>query len=110
MPHSTSASEALKDAKLAGRLAELIMGWKLTRDRFIKPDGGWSPRWRFRPCDDVADAFALLDRATDKFSLVKERDVFTAEVHIEDRLGKAVGEHKARTITTAIARALGVEE
>jgi hypothetical protein len=99
----------MTDARLTDELALRVMGWRPTRDRFIKPGGGWSPRWRFRPFDDVADAFALLDRATDNFNLIKERDVFTAEVHIGGRLGRAAGEHEARTITTAIARALGVE-
>jgi hypothetical protein len=34
---------------------------------------------------------------------------FTAEVHVDNHTGKAFGEPKARTITTALVRALSLE-
>jgi hypothetical protein len=40
---------------------------------------------------------------------VCEGGIFTAEVRIGSRAGKASGEPKARAITTALARALGLE-
>jgi hypothetical protein len=90
-------------------LAERVMGWKACPDRFLMSNRKWIPRWRFRPFEDLEDAFQLLDRAADRFRLTSDNHkMFTAEVQIGRRRRKAAGAHKAKAITTAIALALGM--
>jgi hypothetical protein len=99
----------MTDYELTAQLAELVMGWKRAPDRFIKHGRSWIPRWRFRPLEELADAFQLLDHAADHFRLTCDRSrVFTAEVQIGHHRGKASGNQVARTITIAVARALGL--
>jgi hypothetical protein len=99
----------MNDDRLTETLAAQIFGWKATPDRFIKSGRCWIPRWRFRPFADLADAFQLLDCAADQYTLTRNCSTFGAEVQIESCRGKADGEHKARTITVAVARALRLE-
>jgi len=97
--------------RLTVQLAERVMGRKVAPDRFMKPGRSWIPRWRFQPFEELEDAFQLLDRAADSFSLTSaSHKGFTAEVHFGGRHGRASGLSKARTITTAIARAFGLED
>lgn len=90
-------------------LAERVLGWTVAPDRYLLGDRRWLPEWRFRPLVDLADAFRLLDHAADRYRLIRNRSRFSVEVHIGSSRGKAVGEHKARTITIAVGRALGLE-
>jgi hypothetical protein len=92
-----------------GLLAERVMSWKVCPDRFIKSGRTWIPRSRFRPMVRLEDAFLLLDRAAAAFGLTSAGGVFTAEVRVGNRTGKATGEPKAKTITLALAQALGIE-
>jgi hypothetical protein len=95
--------------QLAAILAERILGWKVCPDRFVKAGRSWIPKWRFRPLARLEDAFLLLDRAGGTYVLSVGSDgVFTAEVQVGERIGKASGEPKARTISIAISRALGI--
>lgn len=95
--------------QLTAVLAERVLGWRATPDRFIKSGRSWIPRWRFRPLTELADAFRLLDHAAAHYTLTGNCSTFIAEVQIESCRGKAVGDHKARTITIAVARALRLE-
>jgi len=100
----------MSDSNLTSELAVLVMGWKATPDRFIKSGRSWIPKWRFQPLVDLADTFQLLDQAATRYSLTRDRyGIFGATVRIAGRWGKASGEPKARTITIAVARALGLE-
>jgi len=101
----------VNEDELTALLAERVMGWKAAPDRFMKPGRSWMPRWRFQPFEELEDAFQLLDRAAESFRLTSDNHRgFTAEVHIRGRHGMASGVCKARMITTAIARALGLED
>ena len=100
----------MNEASLTLDLAELVMGWGATPDRLIKSGRSWIPQWRFQPLEELADAFQLLDQAANRYSLSKDRNgVFSARVQIAGRCGKASGELRVRTITIAVARALGLE-
>lgn len=99
----------MTEEALTAALAERVMGWKATPDRFTKSGRSWIPRWRFRPLTELADAFRLLDEAADHYTLTRNCSIFTAEVHIASCSGKAAGQQIARTITMAVARALRVE-
>lgn len=99
----------MNDELLTAALAARVFGWRPAADRFLKPDRSWVPRWRFRPLAEVEDALRLLDHATDNYTLTRRGSVFSVEVRIKSRRGKAVGEKRARTITAAVASALGLE-
>ena len=99
----------MNDERLTDELAVRAMGWRRAPDRYITAGRSWIPRWRFQPLAELADAFRLLDQAAAHYTLTRDRSAFTAEVQIESCRGKAVGEHKARTITLAVARALQLE-
>ncbi len=99
----------MSDEMLTGELASRVMGWKPSADRFLKSGRGWIPRWRFRPLEELPDALRLLDAAAQRYTLSSDGRIFTADVEVNSRRGKASGAHKARTITAAVARALGLE-
>jgi hypothetical protein len=98
----------MNDDRLTDLLAARVLGWKPAPDRFLKPDRGWTPRWQFAPFKRIEDAFLLLDRAGD-YTLKFAAGVFTVRVRVGKRTGKAAGDEKARTITLAVAEALGLE-
>lgn len=86
------------------------MGWKMAPGRFLKPGRAWIPQWRFQPLQKLEDALELMDQAADSFVLKSSRgNEFIAEVQIGRRRGTASGQKKARTLTIAVARALGID-
>lgn len=99
----------MNDDRLTDQLALRVMGWKVAPDRFVKSGRSWIPRWRFRPLEELADAFQLLDCAADHYILKRDGRSFTAEIRTGSCRATASGELKARTITLAVARALGLE-
>jgi hypothetical protein len=100
----------MNDDRLTECLAIRVMGWRTAPGRFIKAGRGWTPSWKFAPLTNLEDAFALLDNAASTYALRTGRDgMFEAEVHVGGRVGNASGESKARTITLALARAVGLE-
>jgi hypothetical protein len=99
-----------RDARITDDLALKVLGWRSAADRYLKPDRCWLTKWRFRPFECLEDAFQLLERAADRYVLSSDGDkIFAAEVRIGRHTGRASGRPRARTITTAIARALGME-
>jgi hypothetical protein len=105
-----SRPQSLSADNLTALLAERILGWKAAPGRFIKSDRGWTPRWRFAPLTNLEAAFKLLDASASGYTLVTNTDgCFKAEVRVDGRVGKAFGEPKARAITIALGRALGLE-
>jgi hypothetical protein len=99
----------MNDDRLKEELARRLLAWKVGPDRFIKSGRSWIPKWRFKPLARLEDAFLLLDRAGGTYVLSVGSDgVFTAEVRVGERIGRASGEPKARTITLAISRVLGI--
>ena len=99
----------MTDDRLTDELVSQVLGWRLAPGRFIKARRSWIARWRFAPLERLDDAFELLDRASRDYTLTSIEGAFTAEVRVGDRIGSASGGPKARTITLAVARALGIE-
>jgi len=99
----------MNDDRLTDELVRRVMGWRVAPGRFIKTGRSWIPRWRFQPFEDLAASLELLEHAANRFCLNGNRDTFTARVQIGDRFGTASVGSKARTITTAICRALGMQ-
>lgn len=100
---------AMSDHWLTEKLAAQILDWKAARGRYIKAEGGWTPSWRFTPLTNLEQAFDLLDRAASAYTIsTNKARAFQTEVRVESQVGRASGEPKARTITMALARALGL--
>ena len=102
--------EGFDDQRLTEELAARVLGWRLAPGRYIKSGRCWIPRWRFQPLVELDDAFKLLDGAAHFYILKSDRSgAFSAEVSVGRNTGKASGKSKARTITLALAHALGLE-
>lgn len=99
----------MTDQRLTGTLAVRVLGWRTAPGRFIKTGRSWIPSWRFAPLTSLEDAFALLDAAAVSAKLRSTPDGLDATVRVGRRVGKASGRLKARVITLALARALGME-
>jgi hypothetical protein len=97
--------------KLTSTLAERVLGWSVTPDRFLTGRRGWLPRWRFRPAENADDAFRLLDAAVpERYTMGSAEDgTFWVNVCIGGATGEAVDASRPRAITFAVARAIGLE-
>lgn len=100
----------MTDARLTDLLAERVMGWTVGSDRFMTGDRRWVKRWRFRPLENLLDAFRLLEKAApQEYSMRSDsKGTFLVKIRIDDTTGKADGRSKPRVITCAIASALGI--
>ncbi len=106
-----STTESLSDERLTDALISRILKWRVAPGRFIKPGRSWIPRWRFMPAVNLNDAFQLLDAAKpEAYSMGLEKgQAFRVWVQIAGASGEAHDSSKARAITRAIGRALGME-
>src|SRR5260370_15638562 len=62
----TGGAASMTPQMLTGLLAERVMKWTVSPNRFMLGRGRWVPRWRFQPCENLAPAFGLLDAARAK--------------------------------------------
>jgi len=100
----------MNEDRLTEKLAAEVLGWRTAPGRLIKPDRGWTPRWQFDPFTKIDDALRLVDSSASRYTVTADRKKgFSARVHVGRRIGKASGESFARTITMALAYALGLE-
>ncbi len=101
----------MTDESLTALLAQKVMGWSVAPDRFLVGNRSWIPRWRFQPAEKLDDAFRLLEKAEpEHYSMgLDGSGRFCVQVRIGGKLGVAREEPKARAITLAVARALGIE-
>jgi hypothetical protein len=100
----------MNDDRLTECLAVQVMGWRTAPGRFIKAGRAWTPSWKFAPLTNLEDVFTLLDAAASTYTLrTVTGGMFEAEVRVGGRVGNASGKAKARTITLALARAVGLE-
>jgi hypothetical protein len=106
------SSERLNEARLTEELAARLLGWRAAPGRFLTTGRAWVARRRFAPFERIEDAVRLLDLATDHYRLDGGKDSpdFAIEIRIGSRTITASGKLKARTITTALACALGLLE
>jgi|SRR5579859_1791720 len=108
-PYAFRSGGHLTDERLTDELAVRVLGWRLAPDRYLTGERGWIPRWRFKPLNEIATAFELLDRATDRYNITCAHGGFNVEVHAGTRQAQASGDHLARTIVRAVAEVVGVE-
>lgn len=102
----------MTDQCLTALLAERVMDWKVSSDRFLTGDRGWMPRWRFQPEKQVSDALQLLvGAAPQAYTIVAdEHGEFAVQIQVSGRTVKAVSRLLPLAITLAVARAIGIDE
>jgi hypothetical protein len=108
--HRTTESTGCNDVRLTEELARRVMGWGSAPGRFLKSERRWIPRWRFQPTERLVDAFHLLEKAApEEYSMSGDnKGNFRVRVQIGGRTGEAHGTSKPRTITYAVALAIGL--
>ena len=101
----------MTDALLTAILAERVLGWGVGPERFTVGKGKWLSRWKFKPAEKLEDALRLLEAA-----ILEEYEIQgdgTGPTHVRVRIAGTAGEateaSKARAITHAIARAVGIQ-
>jgi hypothetical protein len=96
---------------LTAALAEKVMHWGVSPDRFLLGGRRWLPRWRFQPEKRLEDAFRLLSAAApEEYTMGKaERLGFWVRVRIAGRTGEARDTSQPRAMALAVARALGID-
>ena len=96
--------------RLTAILAELVMGWGVGPDRFMMDGRRWLPRWRFRPTENLTDAFKVLEKAApQEYSMGADVRGFWVRVRIGTTVGEARSTSKPRAVTFAVARAVGID-
>jgi hypothetical protein len=108
---NTNAKVTMTADQLTVLLAEKIMRWRVTPDRFLTGSRGWMPRWKFRPTKNVKDAFRLLDAATPEEYCVSTdaNGDFGVKVKIGGVSAKARDRSQALAICRAVAAAVGIK-
>jgi len=92
-------------------LAVRVMRWTVHPGRYLMENRRWTPDWRFQPMKTIADAIRLLDAADpEEYTINSGRGRgCTVHVQIGGAAGEATDASKARAITYAVARAIGLE-
>lgn len=91
-------------------LAERVLHWRATPERFLTGNRGWLPRWKFQPNRILKDAVRLLEAtAPETYSINADGRGFRVSVQIGGAEAEFCCESEAQAITYAVARALGLE-
>ena len=99
----------LDELRLTNEFATDVLRWKAGPGRFNRGERRWIARSRFKPFSDVKDALRVLDALTDDYSVTAfPGGGFVAAVRIKGIVGNARGGAMAKTISVAVARALGI--
>ena len=100
---------AMTGDHLAAVLAERVMHWRVTPDRFLTGNRGWLPRWRFQPTKNPKDAFRLLEAvAPQEYSVsTGPNGDFLVKVKIDGVTTQARDKSKPLAICRAVAAAVG---
>ena len=106
------APEGTTPKELTAVLAARVMKWGVAPNRFLLDGRRWVPRWRFRPAEKIEDAFRLLEALNpEEYDMAGRRsDNFCVRIRLDNgAIGEASDESKARAITYAVARAIGID-
>jgi hypothetical protein len=98
--------------ELSAILAARVMKWEVAPSRFLLSGRRWLPRWRFRPTERIEDAFRSLDALDTEEYDMAGRGAENVRVRIllhNGGIGEASDKSRARAITYAVARAIGVD-
>lgn len=97
---------------LTAILAERVLGWKATPDRFILSERRWTPRWRFQPTKNLEDAFRLLRAAKSlEFSIGSgEKGIYRVHLRTTSKSVEVTGSCLPLVICMAVACAYGIAE
>jgi hypothetical protein len=92
-------------------LAERVMHWRVTPERFLTGERGWLPRWRFQPTKKFTDAIRLLEAARpEEYSMDADaKGCSWVKVRIGGNSAQASDKSKPLAICRAVAAAYGIE-
>src|SRR5206468_4217595 len=112
--HSSSGKRCegapVNHERLSDELARVVLGWRLAPGRYLKSERQWIQRSKFRPFQNLDDAFMVTSRASNAYFLGRDADgVFTATVRVGDREGRATSKTAAPAIALALTQALGID-
>jgi hypothetical protein len=95
---------------LSDLLAERLLGWRVTPDRYQMADRRWLPKWRFQPCKDIRCALNLLSAASvEAYTIACEKKgIQWAKVQLGGFVSEACDRSAARAISLALAQALQI--
>jgi len=98
-------------AQLTAILAERLLGWRCTPDRFLTGERGWMPRWKFQPTNKLTDAIRTLEAANpEAYSVVAGANgSFYARVSVAGAAAEAHASTKPLAICLALAKIIGVD-
>jgi hypothetical protein len=100
----------MTNGKLVAALANRVMKWNVTPDRFLMNGRRWLPLWRFQPTENIADAFQLLEAAgLEGYALRADSNgLYSAQVQTSRESAEASGSSMPLAICLAVARAFGI--
>jgi hypothetical protein len=109
--NTNTAEVSMTTDQLTGLLAERVMHWRATPDRFLTGGRVWSPRWKFQPTKRLSDAIRLLETAMpQEYSMaVNANGEFWVKVKIARTVAQAQDRSKPLAIFRAVAAASGIE-
>ena len=92
-------------------LAERVLQWRATPDRFLTGKRAWLPRWKFQPTKKLTDAIRLLEAAMPQEYAVRveANGDFSVKVRISGASGRARARSKPIAICVAVAAAIGID-
>jgi hypothetical protein len=92
-------------------LAEHVLKWRPTPDRFLIGCRGWKPRWKFRPTKSLSDATVLVEALAPQGYVVEtdSRGEHLVTIRIGTRAWQGRDTSKPLAICRAVAAVLGIE-
>jgi hypothetical protein len=108
---SVACPDAASDKSITENLVIRLRGLRVAKGRFLKADKSWVAGWKFAPLTNLNASFDLLEAANSNYTLrTNTSGASEAKVQVGERGGRVSGEPKARTISHALANALGLDD
>ena len=97
--------------QLTALLAERVLHWRASPDRFLTGQRGWMPRWKFQPTKKLTDAIRLLEAVNPSAYSVDAaaNGAFCARVSVRGATAEAHARTKPVAICLAVAAVVGIE-
>src|SRR5690242_6517061 len=97
--------------QLSAILAERVMHWRVTPNRFLTGDRGWLPRWRFQPLKKLTDALRLLEAfGPQEYSITADgKSGYLVTIRMGRRRSCGRDTSKPVAICRAVAAALDID-
>jgi hypothetical protein len=102
---------AITPDQLSALLAQRVLHWQATPERFLTGNRSWLPRWKFQPTRKRMDALRLLGAlAPQEYSIgVGALGAYSVKVRVGGRTAHGQAKSEPLAICLAVADALGIE-